>query len=502
MDFNPMMAPPPMAAAPAKKGGNTTLYIVIFFLCVISVMAGAFYFQTQSAAAKAKADLEKIQADTAAKMAAAKSDFEKQKIQAEAAEKTRSAQLRAELAGKEAALEAKAKSKEAQLKALEAKVNADLKAAAATVKNANELKAKAANERNTAVQRLREANAAKAKAEASGKAIDKKLADEKAKLARDAAAKVAAANKKAADATRQAQAEAAKAQSMKAKLNQVNATLAGREFARAAPYAAVPGYGIPGAKFKGDTFNVSGPKDCAKQAKAKGANVWGFRNAEHSSAKYRNSCFFYSVPPSSKYGGNKDDRVHMIGCAVGGNPRTGCTALPVTAPSMSNDEAKCYLMRYGDLRNAFGNSISQAKKHWKNHGFKEKRDKSCNPIRLAFKRSGSNGWCADEGGQIRCNRGGIGGWEKQEFHHLGGGKFAIKGGRNKKWCADEGNKIKCNRGGIGGWEKFSVLLSGTKNAMYLRGGRNNKWCRPLGSGKYVKCSSSSVSGAKLYMKNW
>lgn len=498
-----MMAPPPMAAAPAKKGGNTTLYIVIFFLCVISVMAGTFYFQTQSAAAKAKADLEKIQADTAAKMAAAQSDFEKQKIQAEAAEKTRSAQLKAELAGKEAALKAKAKGKEAQLRALEAKVNADLKAAAATVKNANALKARAANERNAAIKRLREANAAKAKAVASGKAIDKKLADEKARLARDAAAKVAAANRKAAAEAAKARSEAAKAQSMKAKLNQVNATLAGREFARAAPYAAVPGYTIAGRKFKGDIFNVSGPKDCAKQAKARGANVWGFRNAQHPNAKYRNSCFFYSVPTSSKYGGNKDDRIHMIGCAVKGNPRTGCAALPAVAPSMSTTEAKCYLMRYGDLRNAFGNNVSRAKRHWKDHGFREKRNKGCSPIRLAFKRPGSNGWCADEGGQVRCNRSGINGaWEKQEFHHVGGGKFAIKGGRNKKWCADEGNKIKCNRGGIGGWEKFGVSLSSTKNAIYLRGGRNNKFCRSYGSGRYMRCDKSSGRGAKLYIKNW
>ena len=502
MDFNPMMAPPPMAAAPAKKGGNTTLYIVIFFLCVISVMAGAFYFQTQSAAAKAAAELEKIQADTAAKMAAAQSDFEKQQIQAEAAEKTRSAQLKAELAGKEAALEAKAKAKEAQLKALESKVNADLAAAAKTVKNANELKAKAANERNAAVKRLREANAAKKKAEASGKAIDKKLAAEKAKLAREAAAKVAAANAKARAEAAKARAEAAKARNMKKKLDQVNATLAGREFARAAPYAAVPGYTIPGRVGKGNTFNVSGPKDCAKQAKAKGANVWGFRNAQHPNAKYRNSCFFYSVPPSSKYGGNKDDKIHMIGCAVGGNPRTGCNALPAAPPPMSNDEAKCYLMRHPDLRNAFKSNITRAKQHWKDHGFKEKRDKSCSPIRLAFRIQGPNPWCADEGGQIRCNRGGIGGWEKHEFHHVGGGKFAIKGGRNKKWCADEGNKIKCNRGGIGGWEKFGVLLSGTKNAMYLKGGRNNKWCRVSGSAKYMKCNRTNPSGAKLYMQNW
>jgi hypothetical protein len=465
-------------------------------------MAGAFYFQTQSAASKAKADLEKIQADTAAKMAAAQSDFEKQKIQAEAAEKTRSAQLRAELSGKEAALEAKAKGKEAQLKALEAKVNADLAAAAKTVKNANELKAKAANERNAAVKRLREANAAKKKAEASGKAIDKKLADEKAKLARDAAKKVAVANKKAQAEAAKARAEAAKARNMKTKLDQVNATLAGREFARAAPYAAVPGYQIPGRKGKGDIFNVSGPKDCASKAAARGANVWGFRNAEHPSAKYKNSCFFYSVPPSSKYGGNKDDRIHMIGCAVGGNPRTGCNALPAALPPMSNDEAKCYLMRYPDLRNVFKSDITKAKNHWKNHGFKEKRNKSCSPIRLAFRKQGSNPWCADEGDQIRCNRGGIGGWEKYEFHHVGGGKFAIKGGRNKKWCADEGNRIRCNRGGIGGWEKFNVILSNRKNFMFLRGGRNNKYCRTVGSSRFMKCDTHNPVGTKLYMQNW
>jgi hypothetical protein len=39
---------------------------------------------------------------------------------------------------------------------------------------------------------------------------------------------------------------------------------------RAATYAAVPGYQIPGRKGKGNTFNVSGPKACAKQAKAEG----------------------------------------------------------------------------------------------------------------------------------------------------------------------------------------------------------------------------------------
>jgi len=218
-----MMAPP--AAAPVKKGGNTTLYIVIFFLCAISVMAGVFYFQMQSAAAKAASELEKIQADTTAKMAKATSDFEKQQIQADASEKTRAAQLRAEFTGKEAALDAKAKGKEAQLKALEAKVNADLAAAAKTVKNANELRAKATFEKNTAATRLREAEAAKANADASGKAIDKKLADEKAKLAAEANVKVAQADARAQTAAATAAAEASKALSMKRSLEHAAAEI-------------------------------------------------------------------------------------------------------------------------------------------------------------------------------------------------------------------------------------------------------------------------------------
>ena len=336
MDFNPMGAPPPMAApAAAKKGGNTTLYIVLFFLCVISIMAGSFYFMNQSQAAKSARDVEKIQADTTAKMAAAQSDFEKQQIQADAAEKTRAAQLRAEFTGKEAALDAKAKGKEAQLKALEAKVNADLAAAAKTVKNANELRAKATFEKNAAAKRLREAEAAKAKADASGKAIDKKLADEKAKLAKAANKKVAAANKKAADAATKAKAEANKAKAVKKQLDAVNAKLTGVQFSRSAPYGAVPGYQIAGRKGVGivNKFNVTDPNVCKKLARAQGANVWGHRSISHPSAKYRNSCFFYSAPTSSKYAGNKEDKIHMIGCTYGGNPKSGCSANPYAKTS-------------------------------------------------------------------------------------------------------------------------------------------------------------------------
>jgi len=29
-------------------------------------------------------------------------------------------------------------------------------------------------------------------------------------------------------------------------------------------------------------------------------------------------------------------------------------------------------------------------------------------------------------------------------------------GKDGKYCADEGNTIKCNRNGIGSWEKFEI----------------------------------------------
>jgi hypothetical protein len=517
MDFNPMGGPPPMpASAASKKGGSTTLYIVLFFLCVISIMAGSFYFMNQSRAAKSAANLEKIQAETASKMKDATSDFEKKQIQAEAAEKTRAAQRKAEFTGKEAALEARTKGKEAQLKALEAKVNSELAAAAKTVKGANELKAKAAFERNTAAKRLREAQAAKAKADASGKAIDQKLAAEKAKLARAANAKVAAANAKASAAANQARAEARKAINLKNALNKVNAKLgvvsaklAGVNFERAAPYGAVPGYHIRPAKhMPPDKFGVTDPNVCKRLARARGANIWGHRGASHPSAKYRNSCWFYKSPPSAKYAGNQADKIHMIGCSVGGNPKTGCTAVPrirlpsikigkAKASSMSTAEARCYLLRYADLRRAFSSNTNKAKQHWKGHGYREKRNKSCGDMKVAI--GYGSRWCADEGNRMLCNRGAIGGWEKQTLRHVKDGKyFAIKGGRNQKYCADETNKIRCNRGGIGGWEKFKIIPRRT--GIVMKGGKKKRWCKIRGG--QIQCNTYKSSRKSLFkMKN-
>jgi len=319
MDFNPMMAPPPVNGVPAKKGGNTTLYIVLFFLCVISVMAGAFYYQTQSAASKAEAELKKIQDEAASAMAAAQSDFEKQQIQADAERKASSAKLEATVAAREE-----------QLKKLEAKVNADLAAAAKTVKNANDLKAAATKTADDAAKQLKEAEEAQKKADATGKENDKKLAAEKKKLAADAAKKVAAANKKATAAAKKAKAEAKKAKDLKKKLDTADAKLSGVEFERAAPYGAVPGYKISGRKSVGikNKYNVTDPNVCKKLARAQGANVWGHRGIDHPKEKDRNSCFFYTVDPEKKYKGDKNDKIHMIGCTYGGNPKSGCKANP------------------------------------------------------------------------------------------------------------------------------------------------------------------------------
>ena len=331
MDFNPMGAPPPMVAPPvAAKGGNTTLYIVLFFLCVISIMAGSFYFMNQSQAAKSARDAEKIQAEAASKMKDATNDFEKQQIQADADAKAREARVQADAETREAQIKADVNARDAQLKALEAKVNSELAAAAKTVKDANELKAKAAFERNAAATRLSEATAAKKKADASGKAIDKKLADEKAKLAKAANKKVAAANKKASAAAKKAKAEAKKAVALKNSLNKVNAKLAGVQFVRAAPYGAVPGYQYSGRKGVGikNKANVTDPNVCKRLARAQGADVWGHRGINHPSTKYRNSCFFYTVNTKQKFAGDKNDKIHMVGCTYGGNPNTKCMANP------------------------------------------------------------------------------------------------------------------------------------------------------------------------------
>ena len=116
---------------------------------------------------------------------------------------------------------------------------------------------------------------------------------------------------------------------------------------------------------------------------------------------------------------------------------------------------------------------------------------------IALKGGHHNKYCADEGETIKCNRGGVGNYEKFTVVDGGDGKIALRGGNNKKLCADTGpDGIKCNRGGaVGGWEKFTVkMLGGGKLA--LKGGHHNKYCADEGS--MIKCNRDSVGGWETF----
>ena len=69
---------------------------------------------------------------------------------------------------------------------------------------------------------------------------------------------------------------------------------------------------------------------------------------------------------------------------------------------------------------------------------------------------------------------------------------AIKGNNQGKWCAtdDEKSWIKCNRGGIGSYERFVVEHAGG-NQFYLAGRRcNNRFCSD-GGHEGIKCDVQS-----------
>ena len=100
-------------------------------------------------------------------------------------------------------------------------------------------------------------------------------------------------------------------------------------------------------------------------------------------------------------------------------------------------------------------------------------------------------YCADEGNTIKCNRGGIGGWEKFRFNKNSDGTYSFKGGKDGKYCADEGNKITCNRGGIGGWEKFRIEKN-SDGTYSLKGGKDGKYCAD--EGNTITCNRGGIGG--------
>lgn len=138
---------------------------------------------------------------------------------------------------------------------------------------------------------------------------------------------------------------------------------------------------------------------------------------------------------------------------------------------------------------------------WTNAVYRNKKYKKrpASPFRnnalVAFKggRHRNTKWCADEYNRWRCNRNGLGQWERFLVVTVRRrGQFALKGGKNhyRKFCADEQNTIRCNRNGIGQWERFTARKIGNKWA--LRSGRSGwrKYCAD--EGNQVKCNRNAA----------
>jgi len=320
---------------------------ISILLLLISGMVGAFLYIKKLRATSAE-NTKKLQEATA-QVSSLRSDVSETKAEAEEASK----KLENEKKAKKAELmriDADSKAEKARRDALEKMKDAKIAELTEKKKRQEAEIAKTEARRQAA---LKEADAARAKAKAARTQADraigdakrakdlanraKRVADQRAKqagieigraktqqarAAKDAAMarqKVAKAAKDAAMA-RQRVAKAAKdVASARAQVRGVNIK---RTFEDAARYDAVPGYYTKGHVWAGDHFNVSDPNVCKSIARNKKLAVWGHRNNLHPDKRYKNSCYFYKSGP--KYAGNGNDRIHMIGCTFGGNPKTGC----------------------------------------------------------------------------------------------------------------------------------------------------------------------------------
>jgi hypothetical protein len=75
---------------------------------------------------------------------------------------------------------------------------------------------------------------------------------------------------------------------------------------------------------------------------------------------------------------------------------------------------------------------------------------------IALKGGRGKKYCSDNH-YMQCNSDKIGKAEKWTEYNVDKERMAISGGKHGKYCADEINRVRCNRGGIGGWERFRVV---------------------------------------------
>jgi hypothetical protein len=321
-----------MDSQESSGGGSATLYIIVFLLCVISAVVGYFQFTLGSQRAEAERKMKEIQTESERKMkeiqakaeadmTAAKSEEEKREIQRKAQIESERVKMKAQADSERATMKAQTDAekkalanREAKIKAAEAAVNKRLADAAARVRNAQNLQNQAKKVKTDADNKKRAADAAMAKALKTGKDNDKKLAAEKKRIAADAARKVSAANKKAAQAAAQARAEANKALTLKKKYDKLSGDM-NLLRVTVALNNALPGWprnGVSGRVLdKGPT--TSNPRVCRDWAAREGFAMWGHRNDKFPNKAYKNTCFAYERV-TSKYRGDGNDNIHMVGC--------------------------------------------------------------------------------------------------------------------------------------------------------------------------------------------
>ena len=323
-----------MDSQESSGGGGAALYIIVFLLCVISAVVGYFQFTLGSQRAEAERKMKKIQAKAEADMAAAKSEEEKREIQRKAQIESERVKMKAQTDSERATMKAQTDSeratmkaqtdaekkaladREAKIKAAEAAVNKRLADAAARVKNAQNLQNQANAANTDADNKKRAADAAMAKAVASGKAVDKKLADEKKRLADEAQRKVNAANANAAQAAAQARAEANKALGLKKQYDQLfaQARMVQQTIHRHNAVAGYPKGGVSGRVLGKGPVGSDDPRVCRDWAAREGFAMWGHRNDKHPDGAYKNTCFAYEHVDSHYPGDWRNDNIHMVGC--------------------------------------------------------------------------------------------------------------------------------------------------------------------------------------------
>ena len=273
--------------------------VIGIVLLLISGLVGAFLY-IRKLRAKSAESAKKLQ-DASSQVTSLQTNLKDQEASAE----REAQQLKEQAKASSEKLEEEKKAKKAELSAKQKRHEAEI--------------AKTDERRKAA---LKEADAARAKANAARIEADRAItAAKRSKQLADTAKRVADQRAK------QAQAKQTVVKAEKAIGGgppQVKGVNINRTFEDAARYDAVPGYYKSGHVWAGDHFNVSDPNVCKALAKQKGLAVWGHRNVLHPDKRYKNSCYFYKSGP--KYEGDGNDRIHMIGCTYGGNPKTGCNS--------------------------------------------------------------------------------------------------------------------------------------------------------------------------------